>query len=85
MTHNDSSYRYGQGRDWLARLKDFTGTLPGTLVVTIAIIALFYLMFGRLEQVLPFLPLAVLLLCPLLHVFMPHSHAGHGKDSGHLD
>lgn len=83
MMHNDSSHGYSQGRGWFARLKDFAGTLTGMLVMTIAVIGLLYLAFPRLGQLVQFLPLAVLLLCPLMHVFMHRGHGGHGDQAGH--
>jgi len=43
-------------------------------------IAAFFLLTEHTAHVLGVLPYALLLLCPLLHVFMHHGHEGH---SGH--
>lgn len=83
MMHNNSSSGHLQRRGWLARLKGFAGSPPGMLIVTIAIIGLFSLAFADLDQVVPILPLGVLLLCPLMHVFMHRSHGGDGNESRH--
>ena len=46
------------------------------------VLALFYLGFehrAHLAGTLRWLPLAILLLCPLMHVFMHKGHGGHGR------
>ncbi|PJJ99244.1 hypothetical protein CO641_06570 [Lysobacteraceae bacterium NML91-0213] len=46
-------------------------------------LALFYLGVEHrvhLAGTLRWLPLAILLLCPLMHVFMHKGHGGHGRD-----
>lgn len=49
-------------------------------------IAAFYLITEHTAHTLGILPYAVLLLCPLMHVFMHGGHgtdhSGHGKDHG---
>lgn len=49
------------------------------LYVFLAIIA-FFLITEHLAHLIPFLPWAFLLLCPLMHLFM---HGGHGGHGGH--
>ena len=49
-------------------------------------LALFYLGVehrAHLAGTLRWLPLAILLLCPLMHVFMHKGHGGHGGDGSH--
>lgn len=43
-------------------------------------IAAFFLIAEHKAHVLPFLPFALLLACPLMHVFM---HRGHGEHDDH--
>ncbi len=45
-------------------------------------IAAFFLLTEHTAHVFGLLPYALLLLCPLLHLFM---HGGHGNHSGHSD
>ena len=53
-----------------------------TRVVLVAFLAIaaFFLLTEHTAHVFGVLPYALLLLCPLLHVFMHHGHDGH---SGH--
>ena len=37
---------------------------------------------AHLKTLIPYLPLLLLLACPLLHVFMHHGHGGHGDGHG---
>ncbi len=49
-------------------------------------LAVFYLGVehrAHLAGTLRWLPLAILLLCPLMHVFMHKGHGGHGGDGSH--
>lgn len=55
-----------------------------TLCVFLAIAA-FYLITEHTAHTLGALPYALLLLCPILHLFMHGSHGGHGDHSGHGD
>jgi hypothetical protein len=46
----------------------------------------YFLLTEHLAHVIYFLPLLLLLACPLMHVFMHHGHGGHedhGKHQGH--
>jgi hypothetical protein len=52
---------------------------PGGLVLlAFLLIAAFYLVTEHTAHVFGFLPYALLLLCPLLHLFMHGGHGGHG-------
>ena len=44
------------------------------------LIALYFLITEHRAHMLEFLPYALLLACPLLHMF--HGHGGHGGDKG---
>ena len=50
------------------------------VLVAFLVIAAFFLLTEHTAHVFGVLPYALLLLCPLLHVFMHHGHDGH---SGH--
>lgn len=54
----------------------------GLVLLAFLAIAGFYLVTEHTAHVFGFLPYALLLLCPLLHLFM---HGGHGGHSGHGD
>ena len=54
----------------------------GLALVAFLAIAGFYLVTEHTAHVFGFLPYALLLLCPLLHLFM---HGGHGGHGGHGD
>lgn len=45
-----------------------------------AAIAVYFVVAEHRAHALQFLPYALLLACPLLHLF--HGHGGHGKDKG---
>lgn len=46
-------------------------------------IAAFYLVTEHTAHFFGFLPYALLLLCPLLHLFMHSGHGGHGDHQSH--
>jgi di/tricarboxylate transporter len=50
----------------------------GLVLLTFLAIASFYLVTEHTAHVFSFLPYALLLLCPLLHLFMHGGHGGHG-------
>lgn len=54
----------------------------GLVVFTLLAIVALYLAIEHTAHVFGFLPYALLLLCPLLHLFM---HGGHGGHSGQGD
>ena len=58
----------------------FLRSRTGVVLVAFLAIAAFFLLTEHTAHVLGVLPYALLLLCPLLHVFMHHGHHGH---SGH--
>jgi len=65
------------------RQRGFFQTPTGWLI-TVALLALaLYLWVAHQAHLLAALPILVLLLCPLMHVFMHRGH-GHGRD-GHED
>lgn len=60
-----------------SRQPPFWRSKPGIALGMLLVIGLFYLArehYGHLSQLLPY---AILLLCPLMHLF-GHSHGGHG-------
>ena len=59
----------------------FSGWLrsrTGLVLMAFLAIAAFYLVTEHTAHVFGFLPWALLLLCPLLHLFMHGGHGGHG-------
>ena len=55
-------------------------------IVIVCLIAVGYWLYTyHYEHALGFLPYAILLLCPLMHIFMHggHGHGGHGDHSKH--
>lgn len=60
------------------------GTRPATWVFWgFAAIALYFLVTEHRAHVVQYLPFALLLACPLLHLF--HGHGGHGSHGGEQD
>ena len=53
----------------------------GLALAAFVAIALFFLITEHTAHVFGFLPFALLLLCPLLHLFMHGGHGGHGHGS----
>jgi Protein of unknown function (DUF2933) len=49
------------------------------VLVAFLAIAAFFLLIEHIAHVLGVLPYALLLLCPLLHVFMHHGHDEHSS------
>lgn len=62
------------------QLSAWLQTRTGFVTVTFLLIAAFYLITEHTAHVFGVLPFALLLLCPLLHLFM---HGGHGSHAGH--
>lgn len=54
----------------------------GLTLIAFLIIAAFFLITEHTAHFFGFLPYALLLLCPLLHLFM---HSGHGDHASHDD
>ncbi|MEB0113108.1 DUF2933 domain-containing protein [Variovorax sp. RTB1] len=48
-------------------------------LVVMGAIATYFLLSEHRAHFLGFLPLLLLLSCPLMHVFMHHGHSGHGE------
>jgi hypothetical protein len=66
---------------WWSKFLQFARTTQGALVLALSAFALTYFLIWHTVHTLTVLPFALLLLCPLMHVFM---HRGHGgRDSGH--
>ena len=61
-------------------MSTFLRSRTGVVLVAFLAIAAFFLLTEHTAHVFGVLPYALLLLCPLLHVFMHHGHDGH---SGH--
>ena len=53
----------------------------GLALLAAGIVGAMYLLFEHTAQVMQYLPLGLLLLCPLMHVFMHRGHGGHGGGS----
>ena len=63
-------------RGWLRSRAGFA--LLGFLAI-----AVFFLWEEHEAHILGILPFALLLLCPLLHLFMHGGHGGHGSNGNH--
>lgn len=57
----------------------FWKSAPGWAAIGLIGAAVYFLLMEHRAHVLGFLPYAVLLLCPLMHVFMHRSHGGHSS------
>ena len=57
----------------------FLRSRTGVVLVAFLAIAAFFLLIEHTAHVFGVLPYALLLLCPLLHVFMHHGHDGHSS------
>lgn len=53
------------------------------LSAAVLLIAVFFLWGNHRAHILGALPWALLLLCPLLHLFMHRGHGGHGSPGSH--
>lgn len=56
----------------------FWGSGTGILLCLVTAVAALVLIVDHREHALQWLPYALLLACPLLHMFMHGSHGGHG-------
>lgn len=59
----------------------FWRSRPGIAVGMLLVIALFYFAREHFAHISLLLPYAILLLCPLMHLF-GHQHGGHGHHHG---
>lgn len=62
--------------------KQFLRSRTGLVLLAFLAIAAFFLITEHTAHVFGILPYALLLLCPVLHLFMHREHGGH---SGHGD
>lgn len=69
--HSDHSSAGGLGR--------FLRSPAGLALLAFLAIAGFYLVTEHTAHLWGYLPYALLLLCPLLHLFMHGAHGGHGR------
>ena len=60
-------------------MSTFLRSRTGVVLVAFLVIAAFFLLTEHTAHVFGVLPYALLLLCPLLHVFMHHGHDGHSS------
>ena len=77
MNHNESHDRYGQRQP----AEPWYKTPKGLLILVCLGAVGYWLYTYHLDHALGFLPYAIILLCPLMHLFM---HGGHGNH-GHKD
>jgi hypothetical protein len=61
-------------------LRQWLRSTPGLAFLALLAFAVVFLLTEHTAHILERLPYALLLLCPLLHLFM---HSGHGDHSGH--
>ena len=57
----------------------------GLAVIAFLAIAGFYLVTEHTAHMFGFLPYALILLCPIMHLLMHGSHGGHGGHGDHED
>ena len=57
----------------------------GLVFIAFLAIAAFFLVTEHTAHFFGILPYALLLLCPLLHLFMHSAHGGHSAPGGHVD
>jgi hypothetical protein len=63
----------------------FLRSPTGLVLLGFLAIAAFFLIVEHTAHVFGVLPFALLLLCPLLHLFMHGGHGGHGGHFGHSE
>lgn len=73
------------GRPTESRSKPWYATAWGVGILLLAFAAGFYLWAEHRPHVLAYLPFALLLACPLLHLLMHRGHGSAGRGSGHDD
>ena len=56
----------------------------GLTLIAFLAIATFFLITEHIAHFFGFLPYALLLLCPLLHMFMHHGHGDHANHPDHV-
>lgn len=61
----------------------FLTSPAGIALCVFLVVAGFYLITEHTAHTLGLLPYALILLCPIMHLFMHRSHGGHGDHSGH--
>lgn len=66
----------GVGRPWWQ-------SKTGIILIVFLAIAAFFLITEHTAHFFGLLPYALLLLCPLLHLFMHGGHGGHGNQADH--
>lgn len=66
-------------------LSGFLRSPTGITLIVFLAITTFYLVTEHTVHVYGFLPYALLLLCPIMHLFMHGSHGGHGQSGNHSD
>jgi hypothetical protein len=69
MGRMDAPNRQGAPSWWRTR--------TGIAMIGIALVAAFYVLREHWDHSLGVLPYAILLACPLMHLFMHHGHHGH--------
>jgi hypothetical protein len=62
------------------KFKMFLSTPKGWLILTAVISLVYYLLTKHNQHFFEYLPFAILLLCPVMHLFMHGGHQHHNKD-----
>ena len=75
MNHQHSSPTGGIGA--------FLRSPSGLVLIAFLAIAGFYLVTEHTAHVFGFLPYALILLCPIMHLLMHGGHGGHGAEGDH--
>jgi hypothetical protein len=66
-------------------ITQFVKSRTGLVLLAFLAIAAFYLIAEHTAHIFGVLPYALLLLCPLLHLFMHGGHGDHRGHTGHTD
>jgi hypothetical protein len=68
-----------------SQVTDFLRSRTGLALLVFLGVAAFFLITEHTAHLYGILPFALLLLCPLMHLFMHGGHGGHGGHAGHDD
>lgn len=64
----------------MANKTRYWNSLHGITTIFLVGAALYFIFVEHSDHILPYLPILIILLCPLMHIFM---HKGHGGGHGH--
>ena len=83
MTHHHAHHESQPGATQQPDEPDFWRSRYALGLVVIGAAALYFLLTEHRDHFFSALPFAILLACPLMHVFMHKGHGGHGAHGSH--